>query len=197
MSWGPMMCVAVATLLLPPLASSQTIALTFDDGPNMADAIGLSPVDRNAAILSQLAEAHLKSILFVTRVDSDPKRNDLIRQWGIEGHQIGNHTATHPDFDEVSLADYERELLTCDKAIRDLPGFTRRFRFPYLKDLEADARSSIVTPSVQHGHAAPSAVTRDRFVSHWAHLAMVLRDHGFDQRVLRGGLNDSLQPKSG
>ncbi|MGA2190519.1 MAG: polysaccharide deacetylase family protein [Steroidobacteraceae bacterium] len=127
-------CVALTTLLLPALARSQTIALTFDDGPDMADTIGLSPADRNAAILSQLAEAHLKSILFVTRVDRDPKRNDLIRQWGIEGHQIGNHTATHPDFDEVSLADYEGELLTCDKAIRDMPGFTRRFRFPYLKE---------------------------------------------------------------
>jgi peptidoglycan-N-acetylglucosamine deacetylase len=126
--------VTLVTQLLPSLASSQTIALTFDDGPNMADAIRLSPADRNAAILRQLAEAHLKSILFVTRVDTDPKRNALIRQWGIEGHQIGNHTATHPDFDEVSLADYEREVLTCDRAIRDMPGFTRRFRFPYLKE---------------------------------------------------------------
>ncbi len=127
-------CVTLATLLLPSLASSQTIALTFDDGPNMADTIGLSPADRNAAILRQLAEAHLKSILFIARTDADTKRNDLIRQWGIEGHQIGNHTATHPDFDEVSLADFEQDLLTCEKAIRDMPGFIRRFRFPYLKE---------------------------------------------------------------
>lgn len=28
-------------------------------------------------------------------------------------------------------------------------------------------------------------------------LARALRDHGFNERVLRGGLNDSLQPKSG
>jgi peptidoglycan/xylan/chitin deacetylase (PgdA/CDA1 family) len=124
----------LATLLFASSANSKSIALTFDDGPNMADKIGLSPADRNVAILRQLAEAHLKSILFVTRTDADPKRNDLIREWGAEGHQIGNHTATHPDFDEVSLAYYEQELLTCDKAIRDMPGFTRRFRFPYLKE---------------------------------------------------------------
>jgi peptidoglycan/xylan/chitin deacetylase (PgdA/CDA1 family) len=124
----------LAPLLLPALASSQSIALTFDDGPDMADKVGLSPADRNAAILRQLADAHLKSILFVTRPDADPKRNELIRQWGVEGHQIGNHTATHPDFDEVSLAEYEQELLSCDKAIRDMPGFTPRFRFPYLKE---------------------------------------------------------------
>jgi peptidoglycan-N-acetylglucosamine deacetylase len=127
-------CVALASLAVPPAGCSQSIALTFDDGPNMADTVGLSPADRNTAILKQLAEAHLKSILFVTRTDSDPRRNELIRRWGAEGHGIGNHTATHPDLDETSLAKYESEFLACDKAIRDLPGFTRRFRYPYLKE---------------------------------------------------------------
>ena len=128
------MCMALASLAVPIAARAQSIALTFDDGPNMADTIGLSPAARNAAILQQLADARLKSILFVTRMDGDPRRNELIRRWGAEGHEIGNHTATHPDFDETSLADYEQGLLACDKAIRDLPGFTRRFRFPYLKE---------------------------------------------------------------
>src|SRR5580658_6117020 len=121
-------------LLFAGLANSQSVALTFDDGPNMADEIGLSPADRNAAILKQLADAHLKSILFVTRTDADPQRNELIRLWGVQGHEVGNHTATHPDFDRVSLADYEQELLLCENAIQDFPGFTRRFRFPYLKE---------------------------------------------------------------
>jgi len=100
----------------------------------MADHTGLSPAARNAAILKQLQEAHLKSILFVTRTDNNSNRNDLIRQWGLEGHQIGNHTVTHPDFDAVSQADFEHELLACDQALRDMPGFTRRFRFPYLQE---------------------------------------------------------------
>jgi peptidoglycan/xylan/chitin deacetylase (PgdA/CDA1 family) len=116
------------------MAASQSIALTFDDGPNMADNIGLSAAERNEAILAQLADAHLKSILFVTRTDTNTKRNDLIRAWGTAGHQIGNHTATHPNFDEVSLAEYEHEFELCDRAIRNLPGFTPRFRFPYLHE---------------------------------------------------------------
>jgi peptidoglycan-N-acetylglucosamine deacetylase len=124
----------LAVLLFAASAHSQSVALTFDDGPNMDDEIGLSPADRNAAILKQLADAHLKSILFVTRTDVGPKRNELIRQWSVQGNEIGNHTATHPDFDEVSLANYEQELLTCENAIQNFPGFTRRFRFPYLKE---------------------------------------------------------------
>jgi peptidoglycan/xylan/chitin deacetylase (PgdA/CDA1 family) len=127
-------CMTLATLFLSSLAAGKSIALTFDDGPDMADMTGLTAEERNTAILSQLADAHIKSILFVTRTDADKKRNDLIRQWGKDGHQIGNHTATHPDFEEVSLADYEREFRACDDAIRDMPGFTRRFRFPYLKE---------------------------------------------------------------
>jgi peptidoglycan/xylan/chitin deacetylase (PgdA/CDA1 family) len=126
--------ITLSTLLFASLANSQSIAFTFDDGPIMADKTGLSAAERNAAILGQLAEAHLKSILFVSRTDTDKKRNDLIREWGKGGHQIGNHTATHPNFEEVGLHDFEQELLTCDKAIRNMPGFTQRFRFPYLKE---------------------------------------------------------------
>jgi peptidoglycan-N-acetylglucosamine deacetylase len=125
---------ALGAFLFASSASSQSIALSFDDGPDMADKTGLGAAERNTAILAQLADAHVKSILFVTRTDNDQNRNDLIREWGQEGHQIGNHTATHPDFDEVSLANYEHELRACDKAIRGMPGYTRRFRFPYLKE---------------------------------------------------------------
>jgi len=124
----------LTALLFAPTAAAQSIALTFDDGPDMADKTGLTAAERNAAILSQLADARLKSILFVARTDTDQKRNDLIREWGNQGHRIGNHTATHPNIDDVSLAAYEHEFQLCDIAIRDMPGFTRRFRFPYLKE---------------------------------------------------------------
>lgn len=125
-------CMLLPALLYAPTVGAQSIALTFDDGPDMADKTGLTAEERNQAILAQLADAHIKSILFVTRTDTDAKRNDLIRAWGTAGHEIGNHTATHPNFGDVSLAMYEREFQLCDQAIRDMPGFTPRFRFPYL-----------------------------------------------------------------
>jgi peptidoglycan-N-acetylglucosamine deacetylase len=89
-------CIALACLLFAEVVQGQRLALTFDDGPDMADTITMDAAARNAAILQQLSDAHLKSILFVTRTDADQKRIILIRQWGIEGHEIGNHTATHP-----------------------------------------------------------------------------------------------------
>lgn len=136
---APTYALAAACLLLAALCSSgpvraASLALSFDDGPDMTDTVGMTPIDRNDALLRQLADAHAKSILFVTRIDANPQRNELIRNWGLHGHGIGNHTATHPNLDEVSLADFEQDFLACDAAIRDLPGFVPRFRFPYLKE---------------------------------------------------------------
>lgn len=136
---GAALC--VAALVLSCRAHAQSVALSFDDGPDMHDTVGLGPAGRNAALLAALATLHLHSIVFVTRMDDDAERNELIRQWGREGHGIGNHTLTHPDFNDrdVSLADFEQELRGCDLAIRAMPGYQRRFRFPYLK--EGDTRA--------------------------------------------------------
>jgi peptidoglycan-N-acetylglucosamine deacetylase len=59
-----------------------------------------------------------------------------MRAWGLAGHLVGNHTATHPDFGAIrtSLPSFEAELLACEAAIHTLPGFTKLFRFPYLKE---------------------------------------------------------------
>jgi peptidoglycan-N-acetylglucosamine deacetylase len=124
----------LAVVLLGSPAQAQEVAFTFDDGPKMAEHTGMTATERNTSILKQLAGAHLKSILFVTRPDADPVRNDLIRQWGLQGHSIGNHTATHPSIDDVGLAGFEQDVIDCEAAIRDVPGFVRRFRFPYLKE---------------------------------------------------------------
>ncbi len=131
--------VALACLADPTATYARSIAFTFDDGPDMSDTVALGPAERNEAILRQLDAAQLHSILFVTHMDGSADRIALIRQWGERGHGIGNHTATHPDLDETDIAAYEQEVLACDEAIRGLPGYTRRFRYPYLK--EGDTRA--------------------------------------------------------
>jgi peptidoglycan/xylan/chitin deacetylase (PgdA/CDA1 family) len=130
-------CWALA-LLIPSIGSvhARSIAFTFDDGPDMSDRIGMTAAERNTAILAALSAADVKSVLFVTRTDKDQQRYALMRAWGDAGHLVGNHTATHPDFGAIrtSLPSFEAELLACEAAIHTLPGFTKLFRFPYLKE---------------------------------------------------------------
>lgn len=162
-------------MLIGSALHAQSIALTFDDGPDMADNVGMTAAERNAAILEQLAAANVKSMLFVTRTDADDERNDLIREWGKEGHAVANHTATHPDFDDaaVGLKRFERELLACDAAIRTFPGYTKRFRFPYLKEGETRAKRDGFRRFLKSIDYRPAPVSVD--TSDWYYSAR-LRD---------------------
>jgi peptidoglycan-N-acetylglucosamine deacetylase len=127
-------------LVFPISASAQMIAFTFDDGPKMNDTVLLNPAQRNSELLRQLRESGIKAALFPTAGDKNGSRLDLIRRWGEEGHMIGNHTENHPSLNsaKIRLTDFEQELLSCDTVIRKMPGYTRRFRFPFLK--EGDTR---------------------------------------------------------
>src|SRR5271165_1978111 len=112
-------CVAALALSFIGPARSQSIALTFDDGPDMSDEIGMTAAQRNEAILAALRAEKIKSVLFVTRTDKDERRIALVAEWGLQGHLIGNHTATHPNFGDnnTSLRAFEAELLQCEAAL--------------------------------------------------------------------------------
>ena len=80
------------------------IALTFDDGPN-------DPYTRQ--ILDVLAEYGAKATFFVIGkwVRQSP---EIVREVAAAGHEIGNHTETHPS------GDYgDAEFLLCDEAIEN------------------------------------------------------------------------------
>lgn len=128
------MCVALSA----PFAQAQSVAFSFDDGPHLSATPRLSPQQRNAALLAALAKHKVKAALFVTAGNGAdrPEGNKLARAWGEAGHDIGNHTMTHPDLAsaEVTLAQYQKDILECDAIISSMPGYKRWFRFPYLRE---------------------------------------------------------------
>lgn len=152
-------------------AGAQSLALTFDDGPVMDDAVRMTAAERNAAILAQLREAGVKSFLFLTVKDDGEDRLALARQWGKEGHRIGNHTVTHPYFPsaKVRLEDFEREVVACDAVIKTLPGYTRRFRFPYLKEGDTAVKRDGLRAFLRSLHYRPGPVSID--TSDWVYNA--------------------------
>lgn len=119
-------------------ALAQSVAFTFDDGPNLNETPRLSPQQRNAAMLAALARHRVKAALFVTASfgATRPEGLALARAWGEAGHAIGNHTMTHPDLASttVSLAQYQKDMLDCDAIISTLPGYQKWFRFPFLRE---------------------------------------------------------------
>ena len=86
------------------------IALTFDDGP--------SP-KTTGAILDYLAEENIHATFFI--VGSQARANpELLCREEREGHEIGNHTDTHPRLCRLPEDALRREVLACENTVYEL-----------------------------------------------------------------------------
>ena len=88
------------------------VALTFDDGPDPA---------RTPALLDTLAALDVKATFFLvgSAVDANPA---LCRRIVAEGHEVGNHTYSHPYLPLERSRDVVGELAQTDRAIAATTG---------------------------------------------------------------------------
>jgi peptidoglycan/xylan/chitin deacetylase (PgdA/CDA1 family) len=100
----------------------KRISLTFDDGPSE---------QFTGQILDILREHHVPATFFVCgrNVEDHP---DLLRRISSEGHEIGNHTYSHPYLYFRSRQRIAAEIDRAQVAIEKVIGFRPRFfRPPY------------------------------------------------------------------
>ena len=155
-------CVVLG-LALPLSLTAQSVAFTFDDGPQLRETPRLSAAERNTALLEALKRNHVKAALFVTlSFGADrPPGLALARAWGEAGQLIANHTVTHLDLNakDTGLKQYQEEISACDSVIRALPGFRPWFRFPFLREGDTpEKRDGMRSFLKEHG-------LRDAYVS--------------------------------
>ena len=105
----------------------KKIVLTFDDGPD--------PV-WTPKVLDILKEENIKAAFFI--VGQNGQTNpELVKRIVAEGHEIGNHSFTHPNLGEIPDSIVDLELNTTQRLIESLTGrSTRLFRAPYFGDAE-------------------------------------------------------------
>ena len=105
------------------------IALTFDDGPDPA---------WTPAILDILKQENVLATFFVIGKNGQA-HPDLLRRIVNEGHELGNHTFTHPNLGEIPGRITTLELNATQRLIESVTGrSTVLFRPPYFGDAEAD-----------------------------------------------------------
>lgn len=83
-----------------------------------------------SAVLDVLKEKNVTAAFFCTldHIESEP---ELIARMINEGHVVGNHSANHPDFSQISRQKMADEILECDNYLRQNFGYTSPFfRFP-------------------------------------------------------------------
>jgi peptidoglycan/xylan/chitin deacetylase (PgdA/CDA1 family) len=84
------------------------IAMTFDDGPSEK----LTP-----KLLDILAAHHIHATFFVIG-ENAARHPEILQREMREGHEIGNHSWTHPALGKMSDAGVRRELQETDDTIR-------------------------------------------------------------------------------
>lgn len=124
-------------LLLALPLPAQKVALSLDDAPFLRPSPCMAPPAQHQAMLAALKARKVQAILFANGVNGGdtPEGKALLRAWGEAGHLIANHSYSHWDLnrDDVTLEAYEVDVLKGEALIRDLPGFTRLYRYPFLR----------------------------------------------------------------
>lgn len=115
------------------------IALTFDDGPDP---------QWTPAILDILKRENAPATFFIIGKNGQ-SYPDLVRRIVNEGHEIGNHTFSHPNLGEIPRPLVDLELNATQRLIESLTGrSTVLFRPPYFGDAEAD-KPEEVEPAIR------------------------------------------------
>src|ERR687895_85181 len=111
------------------------LAITIDDF-NLFRAPPAVAESRNRALLNALrTHSNLKAAAFIAgrNIDSETGKN-LVREWGTAGHLIANHTYSHWLYSSRNFDEFAQDVLRGEALIKDVPGFTKLFRFPLLKE---------------------------------------------------------------
>ena len=101
--------------------SVRTIALTYDDGPS----------ERTPELLELLAAHQAKATFFVCGQNAERLPGVLV-DIARAGHEIGNHTWSHPRLDFSSKATLRKEIGRTQEIVKQITGSAPRlFRAPY------------------------------------------------------------------
>lgn len=141
MRQAPALMAAVATRELPVYnvdTEEKVISISFDAAWGSANTQG---------ILDILDQYDVKTTFFLVGFWAE-KYPDLVAELVARGHEVGNHSATHPHMASLSQAQIREELKKCSDLVESITGSrTTLFRPPY-----GEYNDSVVRVSREEGY---------------------------------------------
>jgi len=139
--------------------TTRTVALTFDDLPGADSRDAGELASTNLAILQALDRHHASVTGFVIgdRVQALPNGRSLLQSWIEHGHDLGNHTRSHRDLNELTVSEFAQEVAGGEAVFRPLLRRPRnqplylRFPFNHTGDT-AEKRTAVAALLAERGY---------------------------------------------
>lgn len=175
---------------------SRSVALTFDDFPAAPGSLPFAEARSIAGrILEALRPAGIHAVAFVNENKLEvsgetDRRLSLLRAWLDAGHELGNHTYSHPDLNETPLLNYQSDILRGERHIRPMMKSAGRqlrwFRHPFTHTGPSQQiKFNLELFLKRRGYrVAPFTVENSDWLFSWAWAAAVRKgDAGTAQRI--------------
>ena len=176
--------IGLATLVLgaglptgpaPEAAPARAMAVTVDDLPALPSRDVAEMRRITDGVLAALRRHQVTAVGFVNENKLEPlgeraERLALLRSWLEAGHDLGNHTYSHPDLQRVPLEEYERDVLRGEPGIRELLTSRGRaprwFRHPFTHTGPTrEVRGAFEAFLAEHGYAiAPFSIENADYI---------------------------------
>lgn len=159
-------CATAAASAVPP-----EIAITIDDVPVHAPyPPGVSPTQVNEQMIAALKAGGVPAIGFVNGIGTvqHPETLEVLPIWRAGGFLLGNHTWSHPHLSQLTIPQFEDELMKGDPLLSRLGDGSdwRWFRYPFLDEGKDEAqRNAARGVLAKHGYRVADVTTS---FSDWA-----------------------------
>lgn len=186
-------------------AQTRAVAVTFDDLP----AAGASSLacDKEAVrdltyrLLAHITEHQIPAIGFVNEGRPCPDIvEEVLSLWLDAGMDLGNHTATHPDLNDITVAAYQEDIINGEPITRRLLAerdrTLRYFRFPFLHAGDtSEKKEAIEAVLAERGYTiAPVTIDNDEWLFARAYARAYMRgDAAYMQRRIESAYVEWLE----
>jgi len=154
-------------------AQQKMIAVTIDDLPfvRIGSMTNRVLIGRTVNLLSALEKQHAPATGFVnlSKVYNgnqlDSTRFNLLRLWLVKGFDLGNHTFSHPDYNQVDylyfVNDIEKNEPLLEQLMKENGKTLVYFRHPYLHRGNSKAKADSISGYLQKRNYTEAPVTVD------------------------------------
>ncbi len=151
------------------LSAEKEVAITIDDLPIAHHGGYLNSneeIEYFHRILDILDEYDVKVFGFAVGQYITEYKWELLEEFIVRGHVLGNHTYSHPDLNRVSCMNYIEDIKKCESVIFDLMSDIKYFRYPMLhRGNSSEKRDSIYTFLNESDYViVPVSIDNDEFL---------------------------------